>query len=270
MKRLPQRFWTSEEDAILINNWDDRENLEIWTKLLNRTWGAIIRQAIKLNLKRYYITADRALKPVPQFLIDAFLIAYKECRIVRPAYDKSGLGYGRYTKLMRTDPNFVNQIKEVELWMSKNPKCSVCNIVYENGLDDHIFHSIVLSGKTGTCKACERPRQAARAKTVLGKCRLIISGCRNRDHSCQIPAEDLVEMYDQQNGKCYYTGIPMLITHEQPKHRFLMSIDRKDNSMGYMKDNVVLCTWMVNHSKNTLSHDQFIEICNMVVDNIKR
>ena len=62
----------------------------------------------------------------------------------------------------------------------------------------------------------------------------------------EITTEILEMLYENQKGKCYYTGIPMKLTSNKTRDLFLMSIDRKDSSKGYTSDNVVLCCWGIN------------------------
>lgn len=64
---------------------------------------------------------------------------------------------------------------------------------------------------------------------------------------------DLCNLYDKQNGRCYYSGLAMVLRFRSSikKDPLLISLDRKDSSKGYTKDNVVLCCWWINHAKET-------------------
>ena len=68
----------------------------------------------------------------------------------------------------------------------------------------------------------------------------------NKEVVKDITSHDLMELYNKQNGKCYYTGIQMKLLSDTERDLFLMSIDRTDSSKGYTNDNVVLCCWGIN------------------------
>jgi len=56
-----------------------------------------------------------------------------------------------------------------------------------------------------------------------------------------------------QNNNCYYCGIP--------EKKYILGIDRLNNSKGYIKHNIVACCEMCNMMKNTLNESTFILIC---------
>lgn len=49
----------------------------------------------------------------------------------------------------------------------------------------------------------------------------------------------------------------------------LVSLDRKDSSKSYTKENTVFCCAEINIIKNDLSENKFKEICNKVYSNPK-
>jgi hypothetical protein len=62
----------------------------------------------------------------------------------------------------------------------------------------------------------------------------------------------LVEMYKKQDGLCFYTGEPMVLKFGDGKNRHALSVDRVVPKLGYTKDNVVLCSNLINTLKGTL------------------
>ncbi len=50
---------------------------------------------------------------------------------------------------------------------------------------------------------------------------------------------------------------------------YSMSVDRKDNSIGYVNDNVVLCLTAVNKMKNELGEADFYKIIQQLAINQK-
>lgn len=81
------------------------------------------------------------------------------------------------------------------------------------------------------------------------------------NHACDISLEFLLEMFEKQGGKCYYSGYPMNTKRGSP---YVVSIDRKDSSRGYHADNVVLACWRVNKMKQDFSVEDFIETCKAI------
>lgn len=74
------------------------------------------------------------------------------------------------------------------------------------------------------------------------------------------------EVYQRQQGRCYYTGLEMLYANNRSAMKkivnspLVMSLDRKDSSRGYTKDNVVLCCVFINYAKSDFDYDEFVEL----------
>ncbi|MEK6882555.1 MAG: hypothetical protein AABY22_23240, partial [Nanoarchaeota archaeon] len=76
----------------------------------------------------------------------------------------------------------------------------------------------------------------------------------------------LINLYNKQSGKCFYSGIQMTcLEYGMGRHQpFTISIDQIKPKIGYTKDNVVLCCWIINCAKNELSVEEYIETCELV------
>lgn len=74
---------------------------------------------------------------------------------------------------------------------------------------------------------------------------------------CDIDEEFILNLYKQQNKKCYWLGVPMIpsVIHRYP---FNPSLDRINRMKGYTKDNVVLCSQFANVGRNSCSYDDFV------------
>lgn len=68
-----------------------------------------------------------------------------------------------------------------------------------------------------------------------------------------ITEEELLEIYNKQNGKCFYSGREMEWGTNKGIKTYGISIDKVIPSKGYIKSNVVLCTTKMNTVKNNLS-----------------
>ena len=64
-----------------------------------------------------------------------------------------------------------------------------------------------------------------------------------------ITKEYLRLLWDRQNGRCFWTQVPLL-KGGAPKHPQKVSLDRIDPSKGYLKENIVLTCQFANLGKS--------------------
>lgn len=95
----------------------------------------------------------------------------------------------------------------------------------------------------------------------------IRNGALKRNISFDITIEEAWELYETQNKKCALTGIPIFFgktAKEVQNGKFTASLDRKNASIGYTKEN---CQWLhktVNISKWKFDNQDFIDMCHVV------
>jgi len=88
-----------------------------------------------------------------------------------------------------------------------------------------------------------------------------------------LTAKYMINLWKKQNGLCYYSNIELSFpTHEcmNSKHSLQVSaasIDRKNSSIGYLKNNVVWSSWICNAGKNIYSIEEYVQICKKVALN---
>lgn len=88
---------------------------------------------------------------------------------------------------------------------------------------------------------------------------------RRRLLPCTITVDDLKEQWKKQNGICPYTGWKMI--HRSRKGRkspIQASIDRIDNSLGYIPGNIQFVALMANYAKNDFGDELMIYFCKLV------
>ena len=150
-------------------------------------------------------------------------------------------------------------------------KCSTCLV--EKPIQDFTRNKNQPSGYMCYCKACnnERNKRYRRdTNNVSRACKRVYGylSRRVKDKGLEVDfaSDFLEELYFLQSGVCAYTGDKMSLEAGLPS---TLSVDRLDSSIGYTKDNVRLVTWEVNNAKQSRSMDEFILLCQKVVDNGK-
>lgn len=85
---------------------------------------------------------------------------------------------------------------------------------------------------------------------------------------CDLDLSYLKELFDNQQGKCPFTGWNLILPKStygfKEKLPSNASLDRIDNSKGYIKGNVRFISLMANYARNRFSDYEVIEFCNSV------
>jgi hypothetical protein len=114
-------------------------------------------------------------------------------------------------------------------------------------------------------------RQKALAEhSVSRTLKRLVTNCKSKavrdDKEFSITHKDLMDLWEKQGGLCYYSKQPMELstgTHKNPNHN-RVSVDRYDNTKGYVKGNLRLCKWIANQAKGSASSRVMIKFCNDV------
>lgn len=80
----------------------------------------------------------------------------------------------------------------------------------------------------------------------------------------ELGPNDITEMFVKQSGICFYTGVAM-VPEKGANSFFQVSLERKDPSRGYSKNNSVLCCLGINRMKYDMDEEQFKTMCMKVV-----
>ncbi len=86
---------------------------------------------------------------------------------------------------------------------------------------------------------------------------------RKLEHS--ISVEDIQSIWESQNGKCYWLGIALDESNGLPdRHPLKPSLDRLDNSRGYVRENVVITSTFANLGRSNTTVEDFSEFLNVL------
>lgn len=157
----------------------------------------------------------------------------------------------------------------------KEFKCKFCGETTPNLFYKHersickkcrsIINKETYKEKTLVEKTTYKETQKSWQKSNLIRYRFLSARFRAKRKGLEfsITEEDIEELLQHQNNKCYYLNIPF----DNNNDRYSLSIDRINSSKGYIKGNIRLITSMVNYMKAEYSEEEFFETIKMLYNN---
>ena len=100
-----------------------------------------------------------------------------------------------------------------------------------------------------------------------------IRNANKRNIPFNLAIEDAWDIFDKQNNKCALSGLDIKFGKRgKSKNRIetTASLDRINNDIGYIKENIQWVHKKINQIKMDLSTEEFIELCRRVVNENKR
>lgn len=85
--------------------------------------------------------------------------------------------------------------------------------------------------------------------------------CKKRRLDFQLTIKDLLELWEEQEGRCAYSGSEMTLKYNKND---TYSIDRINSKIGYIRSNVCLCRNDVNWMKMSKTMNEFISLINRI------
>jgi hypothetical protein len=73
-------------------------------------------------------------------------------------------------------------------------------------------------------------------------------------------------LWEKQKGLCYYSNVPLTLLVKKWTDANA-SLDRIDNTLGYIKDNIAWVHKDVNKLKTDFTEERFLELCRQVSNN---
>lgn len=83
-----------------------------------------------------------------------------------------------------------------------------------------------------------------------------------------VTLDELMEVYDAQEGRCAVTGVTM--THQADSPQTNISIDQIAAGQGYTKSNIRLVCAAVNYMKHRMSDEELVWWCKEVIRGVQR
>lgn len=178
-------------------------------------------------------------------------------RVAHNKIDLTGKVFGKLTVLSDTGRRKSRKV----IWLCQ------C----ECGKQTEVLSGYLISGDTKSC-GCLMIGQAHNRtgyKELGGTLWYhIISNAKRRGIPVEITSEEAYNLYIQQDKMCAMTGVElnMVLNYRDESNKNTASLDRIDNSKGYIPGNLQWVHKIVNIMRNKLSIDEFIEWCILVVD----
>lgn len=164
---------------------------------------------------------------------------------------------------------------------SINRKCRECREIKILNTENFVKRPTE-NGWRGRCRVCynkhARVRQEmsksekAVSKKYRDKCsatkplEMLLRQAKNNSkkyyRECSVNINYLLNIWDQQEGKCYYTNKPMIYGLG---FRDSVSIDRIESSKGYIEGNIALCRKQINVMKNDATIKELLDFCEDIV-----
>lgn len=113
---------------------------------------------------------------------------------------------------------------------------------------------------------CQNMRSSVDSSTLRffkHKINNLRGSAKNRNIDFNLTYSDLVSLFEKQKGVCFYTKIPMMLetaierNGRNTTHHHQLSVDRRDPTKGYTKENIVLCTYSINNFKGSQTMEEF-------------
>lgn len=137
------------------------------------------------------------------------------------------------------------------------------------GVNDVCGHADVKHKAKGLCKMCYEKRASVQhetyRKTVKGALRTLMGNAiastnarrrRGKDMcNVEIDKEWILERLEIQQHRCYWSDMPIGF-HPESRHPWKVSLDRRDPSKGYSKENTVLAAWCINAFRSGLTEEE--------------
>lgn len=156
--------------------------------------------------------------------------------------------------------------------------CSTCKkyLTKDNFCTDrNCYYRDCLSAR---CRNCSKDNNLKVRKNLSGdraldymlKNKLGRAKCRAKQSNLpfDLTVDDLYNLWNEQNGKCAISNIPMTCEFCKGNVMTNISLDQINPKAGYTKDNVQLVCWAVNRMKGEMSINELLYFVNSIHDNM--
>ncbi len=127
----------------------------------------------------------------------------------------------------------------------------------------------LVNGRTNSCKSCAKSPFTENS-FLLNYTNRIKERAKKKNLEYNLTDDYLLDLLRIQNYKCALSNISINLSREWRKKQQTASLDRIDNLLGYVKNNVQWVHKDINFMKSTYPQDYFIDLCKKVVENYSK
>lgn len=191
-----------------------------------------------------------------------------KCKVNKPLSSFSNncnMNNGKMTQCKRCIKE-RNASKNIPKVTTGTKICSVCKL--EQDVSNFNGCKTATDGLTSNCKNCGIKKAKkwleSDVKNFIKKAFLSCKhNCakRNKELEFSISETDILDLYHKQEGKCALSGekLTMIVNLTDGEiNDYNVSIDRKDSSKGYTRDNIQLVGSIINIMKNDMDEKDFL------------
>lgn len=177
----------------------------------------------------------------------------------------------RNCEKQQKDKEYANEWKDGKLL------CHICGEYKDQSeFSEHPYY-VYRNNKDKRCKHCKQIQNKQARKNYSNETKLykVLQerwlGARDRANNKGIPftitKEDLLELWENQEGLCNISKIPMTFELDNGRVFTNVSVDQKNPGQGYTKDNIQLVCSAVNQLKSNWDMDTVLYICKQIINN---
>jgi hypothetical protein len=196
-----------------------------------------------------------------------FVELYKQSRVRQPAREETGISYHTLKKI-ETGSNDGFDVErallvEAERFLDSTYRCSVCGVVDKRVGGQARFRPQPANRRASVCFQCDnemsKKRRCSLETFAIDRAHQVGKRCPDST----LTAEDIITLWTRQEGKSYYSGMPMQLGEKNAM--LCVSVDRKLPDKPYSLENCVLCTHRENTMKGNMTDADFVRLCGAIV-----
>jgi hypothetical protein len=159
------------------------------------------------------------------------------------------------------------------LKFSHKSRCgkTVWLVVCDCGVEKKVSGNDLVCGSIGSCgclrRGCGRKYYMEISGSFFSK---IKNGARIRNLEFTITKEYIWDLFIKQNRRCYFSGFELSFPGGRGDSVYTASLDRIDNTKGYIEGNVRWVHKRINIMRSVLDDSEFIKICKSITKNQER
>lgn len=139
------------------------------------------------------------------------------------------------------------------------------------GTEHEIAGNALRQKKTRGCLDCSQNHRLRPAHGYYWS--TLKHGAKLRSLEFSLDRKETIALLEKQGGKCALTGLPIRFAIGRAAHmkgETTASLDRKDNTKGYVPGNVWWVHKDINRLKNDYPFDTFVQFCTLIADHARR